>query len=170
MKKIWQIALLLCCALVTVSCGSDDEDEKIDEVWKSKNQTEFLKISADKEYTELKSQSNGGSIYYKVLKEGNGTERIYYNSKVRMYYTGSFVVDDEKVFETHEPPYQDPADFNVNNVVDGWTTALMNMKEGDRWEIWIPYQLGYGTGGSGADIPGYTTLRFELEVVKILEQ
>jgi FKBP-type peptidyl-prolyl cis-trans isomerase len=37
---------------------------------------------------------------------------------------------------------------------------------GDKWEVWIPQELGYGTTGSG-EIPGYSTLVFEMELVEI---
>ena len=51
--------------------------------------------------------------------------------------------------------------FAVNNVVDGFATALMHMHVGDHWVVYIPYQLGYGSTGNGS-IPAYSMLRFEL--------
>jgi FKBP-type peptidyl-prolyl cis-trans isomerase FklB len=41
------------------------------------------------------------------------------------------------------------------------------MKVGDIWEIWVPWELGYGSSGSGS-IPGYTTLVFEIELMEIM--
>ncbi|MFA7065782.1 MAG: FKBP-type peptidyl-prolyl cis-trans isomerase, partial [Dysgonamonadaceae bacterium] len=55
----------------------------------------------------------------------------------------------------------------VSGVVDGFSTALQHMKEGDKWEVWIPWQLGYGERGQ-SPIPGYTTLVFEIELVEVL--
>ena len=69
----------------------------------------------------------------------------------------------------------DPFTFTVGtDVVDGWTTALQHMHEGDVWEIWIPYSLGYGVNGNvsqaGDTIQPYTTLVFQIEVANIVEQ
>jgi len=55
----------------------------------------------------------------------------------------------------------------VSGVVDGFSTALQHMQEGDKWEVWIPWWLGYGESGSGS-IKGYTTLVFEIELVKVV--
>ncbi len=51
-----------------------------------------------------------------------------------------------------------------NNLVDGFATALQNMQRGDHWEVYIPYQLGYGTTESGT-IPAYSTLIFDMRLV-----
>lgn len=64
----------------------------------------------------------------------------------------------------------DPLETSVSGVVDGWTTALQHMHEGDIWEVWVPYQLGYGVSGYGDNIKPYTTLVFQVEVKEIVEQ
>lgn len=169
MKRIWQFALLIVCALAVTACNDDDDKVKVDEVWKEKNRVAFVEISGNKEYKEIKSASNGGSIYYKVIKEGNGTEQIYYTDQVKVYYTG-WLIDAEKptdFFDKAEPPYQPAATFKVSGLTEGFATALQWMKEGDRWEVWVPYQLGYGENGNSS-IPGYSTLKFEIEVVEIV--
>ena len=56
---------------------------------------------------------------------------------------------------------------SVNRVVDGFSTALQHMKVGDKWEVWMPWRLGYGANGSNA-IPAHTTLVFEIELLEIL--
>jgi len=61
----------------------------------------------------------------------------------------------------------EPVVFAVNGVVEGWQTVLQEMVEGDRWEIYIPYRMGYGSYGSGSSIPGYSTLIFDMQLVKI---
>lgn len=183
MRKIWYVALIALCAMMATSCNKDDDEEKDDDVssaWVKANQEAIFNISANKEYKEIKSQSNAGSIYVKVLKEGEDTQQIFYNSKVKCYYTGSFVaeypdrnIEAGDIFDSSEPPYQNPAEFEVNGVVDGFTTALMNMHVGDRWEVWMPSQLAYGSSGMSKNgviiIPGYSALKFEIEVVQITE-
>lgn len=178
MKKCGYLVMIMLCAFATVSCG-DKKDEDVDVKWAQLNQEAFYDISANKEYKELKSQSNAGSIYYKVLKEGNGTERIYYNTKVKCYFTGSFVVTYEsdkisieagEVFDSVEPPYQNAVEFSANGgAVDGFATALQNMRVGDRWEVWMNSNMGYGSTDY-SKIPAYSTLKFEIEIVSIVEE
>lgn len=63
--------------------------------------------------------------------------------------------------------------FYVGGLVQGWQEALCMMNDGERWRIYIPYDLGYGSAGStGADgnflIPPYSTLIFDLELVEVI--
>lgn len=172
MKKSWFIACMMLCTLMIATSCSDDDEETVSKEWKEANRQAFYDITADKaNYTELKSLNNGGSIYYKVLKKGEGTEPIYYNTQVAIYYTGTMINPSDYskwvIFDKQEFPEQDPYVSSAGGFVDGFTTALQYMHVGDRWEIWIPYQLAYGVSGL-KDIPGYTTLKFELEVHSIV--
>lgn len=174
MKNIKYIALMLLCLLGISACGDDDEDTAVTYAeWKLENDEAFQAIEMDPSYTELKSLGNNGSIYYKVLKEGTSREPIYYTDSVRVYYTGWLYNGEE--FDSAEPPYKDPvvmrlqAQAGQNAVVSGFALALQYMHIGDRWNIWIPQQLGYGsTGSSTGTILPYTTLNFEIEVVEII--
>ena len=58
-----------------------------------------------------------------------------------------------------------PASYLVSGTVDGFSTALQHMRRGDHWRITIPYQLGFGTAGSGSAVPGYSTLIYEIRLV-----
>ena len=51
--------------------------------------------------------------------------------------------------------------YQTSTNIDGFTTALMQMHEGDRWMVYIPYNLGYGTETTD-NIPAYSTLVFDL--------
>lgn len=59
-----------------------------------------------------------------------------------------------------------PEAFRLNQVIEGWQQALQQMHVGDKWIIYIPYTLGYGTRTSGP-IPGFSTLIFEVELLGI---
>lgn len=161
--------------MAATSCVKDDDEIVVDEVWKENNRIAFLNISANSEYREIKSEGNNGSVYVKELKKGTGTEPIYYNSRVKVCYTGWFI--DEAVFDSVELPYDNPVTFSVSTgLIEGWTVALQHMKVGDRWEVWIPYTLAYGESGNVnqytgvVTIPPYSTLKFEIEVVAIAER
>merc|ERR1712039_217231 len=60
-----------------------------------------------------------------------------------------------------------PTSFAPNQVIKGWTEAMQLMVEGDKWEMYIPSELGYGDGGSGAKIKGGDVLIFRMEILKI---
>jgi FKBP-type peptidyl-prolyl cis-trans isomerase len=52
-------------------------------------------------------------------------------------------------------------------VIPGWTEAVQLMKEGAKWELYIPSSLAYGERGAGANIGGNATLIFEIELLSI---
>jgi len=60
-----------------------------------------------------------------------------------------------------------PTTFAPNQVIKGWTEAMQLMVVGDKWEMYIPYQLAYGAGGKPPKIPAAATLIFVMEIVKI---
>ena len=60
-----------------------------------------------------------------------------------------------------------PTDFAPNQVIKGWTEAMQLMVEGDKWEMYIPSELGYGDGGSPPKIKGGDVLVFVMEIIKI---
>jgi FKBP-type peptidyl-prolyl cis-trans isomerase len=61
----------------------------------------------------------------------------------------------------------EPTTFAPNQVIGGWTEAMQLMKEGDKWELYIPSNLAYGERGAGRDIPGNSTLIFTLHLLKV---
>merc|ERR1712113_1013537 len=61
----------------------------------------------------------------------------------------------------------EPTTFAPNQVIKGWTEAMQLMVEGDKWEMYIPYDLAYGENGSPPSIPGMSTLVFIMEIVSI---
>jgi len=60
-----------------------------------------------------------------------------------------------------------PANFSPSGVIAGWTEAMQMMVEGDKWELYIPSDLGYGDAGQGSDIGGGDVLVFTLHLLKI---
>lgn len=61
----------------------------------------------------------------------------------------------------------EPLTFAPNQVIAGWTEAMQLMKEGGKWELYIPSELAYGDGGAGGAIPGGAALIFTLELLKV---
>jgi FKBP-type peptidyl-prolyl cis-trans isomerase FklB len=67
------------------------------------------------------------------------------------------------------PDFCSPSKLAVSNTVEGFTTAAMHMGEGERWLVYIPHQLGYGSTESTA-VPSYSMLTFDMQIVKIYRQ
>lgn len=55
----------------------------------------------------------------------------------------------------------------VNGVIEGWQEALQMMKEGDKWRLYLPYDLAYGTRGAGPLIGPYSALIFDVELLEV---
>ena len=107
--------------------------------------------------------TTASGLQYKVLTAGTGKTPTS-ASNVTVHYTGKLI--DGTVFDSSVQRGQ-PANFGVTQVIGGWTEALQLMKEGDKWVLYIPYELAYGERGQGGQIPPYATLVFEVELIKV---
>ncbi len=83
---------------------------------------------------------------------------------VRVHYEGTLV--DGTVFDSSYKRGE-PISFGLNQVIKGWTEGLQLMSIGSKYKLYIPYQLGYGTQGAGAQIPPYSALIFTVELLGI---
>ena len=59
------------------------------------------------------------------------------------------------------------AKFPLNRVIKGWTEGMQLVGEGGKITLWVPYELGYGPRAMGPNLPAYSTLIFEVELVKV---
>lgn len=101
-------------------------------------------------------------LQYRVIHSGEGASPGL-TDKVVTHYQGTFI--DGKVFDSSIKRGR-PAEFPVNGVIKAWTEALLMMKEGDKWQLFVPPELGYGEKGAGT-IPGNTVLIFEVELIEV---
>merc|ERR1712061_899574 len=121
-------------------------------------------------------------LMYKVLREGTGEDHPTVDSSCECFYAGTTpsltpnaheVADDtealNKEWNDFDSGYKrgSTTTFAPNQVIKGWTEAMQLMVEGDKWEMYIPSELGYGDGGSGAKIKGGDVLIFRMEIIKI---
>ncbi len=101
-------------------------------------------------------------VCYKVINEGSGKEARSANV-VSVYYKGSLVngyVFDDNTAQGY------PDAFRLRELIEGWQIAIPEMREGDKWVIYIPSEAGYGKRGEQG-IPGNSALIFEIELVKV---
>ena len=101
-------------------------------------------------------------VLYKVIQSGDGSKHPTPQSVITAHYTGKTI--DGKVFDSSKGGA--PLTNRVSELIDGWIIALQNMTIGDKWEIYIPAEMGYGKY-SQPGIPAYSTLIFEIELLGI---
>jgi len=137
-------------------------------------QQKALKEQADKNYKEgedflidnarkegVKSLPSG--LQYKILRPGSGRAPKAADT-VTVHYRGTLINGTE--FDSSIARGQ-PQTFKVDGVIPGWTEALQLMKEGDKWQIFIPANLAYGEKGAPPRIPPNSTLIFEVELISV---
>jgi len=104
-------------------------------------------------------------LQYVVLKEGNGNKPAL-SDRIRVHYTGTLI--DGTVFDSSYKRDQ-PAEFNVGQVIPGWTEAIQLMTVGSKYRVFIPENLAYGAQApQGSAIKPYSTLIFVVELLEIL--
>jgi FKBP-type peptidyl-prolyl cis-trans isomerase len=103
-------------------------------------------------------------LLYKVITEGSGTARPGPTDSCSIHYHGT--LPNGTVFDSSYDR-GGPIRFAVNQVVKGWMEALLMMHEGDKWELYIPYELAYSVGGAPPHIPGFSPLKYETELISI---
>lgn len=103
-------------------------------------------------------------LQYQVLKEGTG-KKPKAVSRVKVNYEGRLLdgtVFDSSIARNH------PVEFQLSQVIAGWTEGLQTMKEGGKTRFFIPANLAYGEVGAGDTIGPNSTLIFDIELIKIL--
>lgn len=198
MKKYILLSLLFTqCLLLFTSCDETEEVNKYAD-WRNRNEAfiDSLKsvydAKTDPELIQIIPYAEKNyPIYAKKLKTVTSGETPLYTDSVTVYYRGMLINEAvfgaattpryytklyqsldvfDKNFEGEEPnAFESPTTFIVNEQVYGWREVLQRMKVGERWEVYIPWQQGYGSSVSGA-IPGYSTLIFDLNLVSIIKK
>ena len=108
-------------------------------------------------------QVTASGLQYLVLSPGNGVKPKATDT-VLAHYKGTLL--NGKQFDSSYDR-NEPLSLPLNRVITGWTEGMQLMNAGSKYRFFIPYQLAYGERGAGADIPPYSTLIFEVELLKV---
>ncbi|MBR6592264.1 MAG: FKBP-type peptidyl-prolyl cis-trans isomerase [Prevotella sp.] len=125
-------------------------------------------IQANKDWLTAKASEEGvkalpKGIYYKVISEGkNDGKHPTPRSIITAHYSGWTI--NGKKFDSSRGGA--PLAIRLCDLIDGWIIAMQQMCVGDKWEIYIPSEMGYGKF-SQPGIPAGSTLIFEIELIAI---
>lgn len=183
--------IMFALAMAFTSCSETNDEHDEFANWKERNEAYFTSIyskakqaadSGDARWKVIRSYSkkegsidSNDYIVVEVLANGAGTASPIYTDSVKIHYSGSLIPT-----ETYPNGMQFDAswtgDYNlatmlplkgkVNGFVDGFSTALMHMKPGDRWKVYMPYPLAYNKADRDG-IPAYSTLIFDLTLAEV---
>ncbi|NVJ98805.1 MAG: FKBP-type peptidyl-prolyl cis-trans isomerase [Alphaproteobacteria bacterium] len=188
MKKTFKAAAVIAALSVAACSGESDEKKEADggsntaaqSETQSETQTPEQKASdtmsereafraENLEYLEANKAKEGvivteSGLQYRVIESGEGKSPSAADY-VTVHYAGRLIDGSE-----FDSSYKrgEPATFPAGRLIPGWTEALQLMKEGDKWELAIPADIGYGDSGAGGVIPGNATLVFDVELIEVL--
>jgi FKBP-type peptidyl-prolyl cis-trans isomerase FklB len=127
-------------------------------------------LDAGQAFLEANKKKEGvvtlpSGLQYKVVTEGKGKQPKSTDTVVA-HYRGTLINGTE-----FDSSYQrnEPATFPVGGVIKGWQEALPLMKEGAKWQVYIPSDLAYGPRGAGGDIGPNEVLIFDIELLSVKE-
>ena len=144
-------------------------EEKIQTAISSVNEAKNETLTADgKKFLAENSKRPGvkttaSGLQYEVLREGTGLKPIATDS-VLVNYKGTLL--NGKQFDSSYDRGE-PITLTLGQVIKAWTEGLQLMPKGSKYKFFVPYNLGYGARGAGQDIPPYSTLIFEIELLKV---
>ncbi len=184
------LALVALMPASLVSCSETEEESTEFANWQERNDAYFTSV-----YTKAKQASDAGDKKWKVIRaytknpestkptdfvvvevisEGTGTASPLYTDSVAIHYSGR-LMPSASFADGYQFDSSWTGDYNINTMnatkgvagsfITGFTSALQEMKDGDRWKVYIPYELGYGSSVQN-EIPAYSTLVFDLTLVK----
>ena len=195
-KRLASCILLLASSLLLLTSCSETEEESEFANWQSKNENFFKEVyanavsrraSGDSSWMTLRKWSlkeddssfhadiDDNIVVHVLSESGSTSPSPLFTDTVRVVYEGRLIPSPsypsgyvfQKTFEgEYNPATAVAVKLGVQEVRDGFATALQHMSIGDRWEVYIPYQLAYGkTGFATGGIPGYSMLIFDVTLV-----
>jgi len=168
MKKVLFFAASI-CLLALVSCGGEPKkapqtpapEEVKDTVVEVKDTFPADRWMEENKQKEGVLEANG--IQYKVIKEGTGAKP---NKRNRVKMNFELRLPSGKVIESHWG--KDVVEIPLIKVIPGMQNGVTQMPEGSTWEIYVPWQLGYGAEGT-KEIPPHSALIFKVKLIEVIK-
>jgi FKBP-type peptidyl-prolyl cis-trans isomerase len=149
--------------------SQESAQKAIGNTFKTVSQAKFsANITEGKKFLENNKKNPGvqttaSGLQYLVLTPGNGNKPKETDS-VLVQYKGTLL--NGKQFDSSYDRGE-PITLTLDRVIPGWTEGMQLMPAGAKYRFFIPYELAYGERGAGQDIPPYSTLIFEIELLKV---
>ncbi|HKG07273.1 MAG TPA: FKBP-type peptidyl-prolyl cis-trans isomerase [Pedobacter sp.] len=149
--------------------SADQSQSTINNAFRGAAQKKFAPVIAEgKAFLENNRKQPGvqvtpSGIQYIVLTKGTGLAPKSTDT-VTVHYKGTLLNGQE-----FDSSYKrnEPTTFPLDGVIRGWTEGVQLMQTGAKYKFFIPYDLAYGERAAGPDIPPYSTLVFEIELLKV---
>ncbi|MCQ2117908.1 MAG: FKBP-type peptidyl-prolyl cis-trans isomerase [Bacteroidales bacterium] len=139
------------------------ESQKAKEQLEENKEKEFF-AKLKKENPDVQETESG--LCYQILEAGNAEMIPADADTVNVLYTGTR--PDGTVFDSTEKNNNGEAvEFTLQRVIPGWREGMELIGEGGKIKLWVPFRLGYGPRAMSAELPAYSTLIFDVELVKV---
>ena len=119
---------------------------------------------------KITAKPTASGLYYVEKVKGTGAKAAK-GKKVKVHYTGKLF--NGKVFDSslNRKPVQ-PFEFTLGQgqVISGWDEGIALMNAGGKATLIIPSKLAYGERGAGNDIPAYSPLVFDVELISVSDK
>ncbi|WP_442590105.1 FKBP-type peptidyl-prolyl cis-trans isomerase [Pedobacter sp. AW31-3R] len=151
--------------LITAEAGQ----KAANNLYKTVTQEKFAPAIAEgKAFLEKNKKVPGvittaSGLQYQILTPGNGIKPTATDT-VLVNYKGSLI--NGKQFDSSYDR-NEPLSLSLDRVIPAWTEGMQLMPTGSKYKFFVPYHLGYGERGAGNDIPPFSTLIFEVELLKV---
>lgn len=122
-------------------------------------------MEKNKQRSGVKSLPSG--LQYEVLTESNSGATPDDNDAVRVHYAGTLL---DGTFVESSMARGEAVRVNMGVALKGWQKALVHMKEGEKWRLFIPPELAYGEKGLQNKVPPQSTLIYELQLVEVIDR
>lgn len=156
-----------------------DQIRSIDEVKKDREERKKLKAQRDE---ELKNAEQGrinayllannitttpleSGLYFVQVQEGEGAYPVDGN-KVKVHYI-LHTTEGKQLQSSYDQKQSFDFELGTGAVIKGWEEAIRLMRKGSKAKIIVPSKLAYGSRDRNKDMPAYTPLVFDIELIDI---
>lgn len=142
---------------------AEDRARKLKEAYPTETENAAKELEKYLIKNKVVAEPLPSGLVYVMTSEGNG-EKPMAGQDVSVHYTGKLL--NGKVFDSsidRGEPIRFP--LGMGRVIPGWDEGIRMMSKGEKGVLYIPYYLAYGEQAMGKDIPAFSNLVFDVELV-----